>query len=60
MLGFATFFMLLMEAVDSLLEMQLQSRPGCLPEYDEAMAFIGLDAADLDVRDHGLNLFSLF
>jgi len=32
-----TSHMLLMEAVDSLLEMQLQSRPGCLPEYDEAM-----------------------
>lgn len=32
-----TTHLLLMEAIDSLLEMQLQSRPGCLPEYDEAL-----------------------
>lgn len=33
----ATVHLLLMEAIDSLIEMQLHSRPGCLPEYDEAL-----------------------
>lgn len=32
-----TAHLLLMEAVDSLIEMQLASRPGCLPDYDEAL-----------------------
>jgi aminoglycoside/choline kinase family phosphotransferase len=33
----ATAHLLLLEAVDSLIEMQLNSRPGCLPEYDAAL-----------------------
>lgn len=33
----ATVHLLLMEAIDSLIEMQLHSRAGCLPEYDEAL-----------------------
>lgn len=32
-----TVHLLLMEAVDSLIEMQKHSRPDCLPEYDQAL-----------------------